>query len=106
MAEFLNWKHEKGHPAPAPENEDGFNAMGKPVPAFRRTAALAHCRVMGLTDTGRAMACVDGMANALQRDEPYQAMEAGMKYLDLTGVYRLMAVLLTAVPESVSKEMG
>jgi hypothetical protein len=30
------------------------------------------------------------------RKNPYGAMENGLKYLDITGVYRIMAVLLTA----------
>jgi hypothetical protein len=31
----------------------------------------------------------------LERDKPYEAQAAGMKFLDLTGTYRLFAVLLT-----------
>lgn len=77
---------------------DGFAAFGKPVPYYRRDAAMAHCRDMGLTDTGKAMATIDRMSEAIRRDEPYQAMQAGMAHLDLTGTYRLLAVLLTAEP--------
>lgn len=95
MAEFLN------RPRPQRRKDQpgsGFNAMGKPVPMFRRQAALDHCKAMGLTDTQDAWACVGRMSEALERDEPYKAMEAGMVYLDLTGTYRLMAVLLSAEP--------
>lgn len=78
-----------GWQRPAPERERtpgrGFDAMGKPIPMHRRTAALAHCRDMGLADTGRAMECVDRVAAQLERDQPYEAMEAGMRYLDVTG---------------------
>jgi hypothetical protein len=51
---------------------------------------------MGLTDTLKAMNTIDRMCEAIRRDQPYQAMEAGMTHLDLTGTYRLLAVLLTA----------
>ncbi len=74
---------------------NGFDAMGKPIPKYRQQAGYDTCKQMGL-DTEKAWSAVSGMTNALQRDEPYAAMEAGMKYLDLTGTYRLMAVLLTA----------
>lgn len=74
---------------------DGFGAMGHPVPLHRRTAALAHCKEVGLTNIEDAWACVGGMAEQLERDQPYEAQAVGMRYLDLTGTYRLMAVLLT-----------
>ena len=94
MAEFLNQmiptrKAKEG-------SGDGFDAMGKPVPLYRRTAALHHCNAMGLTNIEDAWACVGGMAEQLERDQPYEAQAVGMRYLDLTGTYRLMAVLLTA----------
>jgi len=44
----------------------------------------------------RAVECVNAAAEQLQRDQPYEAQAAGMKFLDLTGVYRLFAVLLCA----------
>ena len=97
MAEFLN---QTVPTRMSKEGSDsGFDAMGKPVPMHRRTAALEHCRQMGLTNTEDAWNCVGGMAQQLERDRPYEAMAAGMKYLDLTGVYRLMAVLLCAEPK-------
>lgn len=77
---------------------DGMAAFGKTVPYYRRDAAMAHCRDMGLNDTGKAMATIDRMSEAILRDEPYQAFEAGMAHLDLTGTYRLLAVLCTAEP--------
>jgi len=51
---------------------------------------------MGLTDNEDAWRCVGTTAEALERDKPYEAQAAAMVYLDLTGAYRLMAVLLTA----------
>ena len=92
MAEFLN--------QPKPEKLDlgegaGFDAMGKKVPFYRQEAGYKTCKEIGL-DTDEAHAAVSSMAEALSRDEPYNALNAGMVYLDLTGTYRLMAVLLTA----------
>lgn len=98
MAEFLEWKRQKNKAYPAPEtsDSDGFNAMGRPIPYYRQQAAYETCKAMGMTDRNEMTACVGAMSEALERDEPYAAMEAGMKYVDLTGTYRLMAVLLTA----------
>ncbi len=95
MAEFMNAKQEEMRKADK-KTADGFEAFGKPVPYYRREAAMEHCRDMGLTDTNKAMATIDRMSQAIERDEPYQAMEAGMVHLDLTGTYRLLAVLCTA----------
>jgi hypothetical protein len=50
---------------------------------------------MGL-NSARAWECVSSIANQLEHDKPYEAQAAGMRFLDLTGTYRLMAVLLTA----------
>lgn len=69
--------------------------MGKPVPFYRRQAGYDTCREMGLTSED-AYSAVGVMSDQLERDEPYGAMEEGMRYVDLTGTYRLMAVLLTA----------
>lgn len=95
MAEFLQ-QGTQALPDVYTKGSDGFAQMGKSIPLYRRDAGLQHCRSMGLTDTAQAMACVDQMASQLERDEPYRAMAAGMRFLDLTGTYRLMAVLLTA----------
>ncbi len=72
----------------------GFDAMGKPIPLERRTNAVQHCRAMGMTNTEDIWTVVQLMAQQLERDEPYEAVRHGMKYLDLTGTYRLMSVLL------------
>jgi hypothetical protein len=94
MAQFIGEKQKRIRKADA-ATKDGFAAFGEPVPYYRRDAAMKHCRHMGL-DTHRAMATIDRMAEAIRRDEPYAAMEAGMAHLDLIGTYRLLAVLCTA----------
>jgi len=99
MAEFLN-KPEvgtmlAGFPPPKLKGNSGFAAMGKPVPFYRQQAGYEHARQMGCSED-EAFAVVNAMSLPLEKDQPYDAMEAGMKYLDLTGTYRLLAVLLTA----------
>jgi hypothetical protein len=84
-AEFMNQKVE-------PEM-DGFNNMGKPIPFSKQQTAYEHCLAMGLNQS-RAMEVVKSMSGQLERDKPYEAMSEGMKFLDLTGTYRLFAVLL------------
>lgn len=73
----------------------GFAAMGKPVPMYRRQAGHDACVEMGL-NAEQAFSAVSIMSQYLERDEPWIAMEKAFKYLDATGVYRLMAILLTA----------
>jgi hypothetical protein len=86
MAEFMNQKVE---PEMSP-----IDRMGKPLPEPARQAAYEHCKRMGL-NSARAWECVGGMAEQLERDKPYEAMQTGCRFLDLTGSYRVMAVLLT-----------
>ena len=74
---------------------DPFNQMGRPILMDARAEGYEHCKAMGLTPA-RATECVNVVAEQLQRDKPYEAQAAGMKFLDLTGVYRLFAVMLTA----------
>jgi hypothetical protein len=94
MSEFM---HQRKPPQYSKKGTgDGFDQMGKPIPIYRRTAALHHCHAMGLTDPEQAWACVGAVAEQLERDEPYEAMKAGMRWLDLTGTYRLFAALLAA----------
>lgn len=75
--------------------QSGFNAMGQPISESRRQFAYDTCKEIGL-NTETAWHAVSSIADALERDKPYEAMEAGIHYIDLTGVYRIMAVLLTA----------
>lgn len=74
---------------------DFFNQMGKPLPEAARTSAYKACKAMGL-NSAKAWSCVQEVAEQLERDHPYEAQAAGMRYLDLTGTYRLFAVLLAA----------
>ena len=71
----------------------GMNAMGKPIPFNRKQVAYEHCKAMGL-DEARSYEVVNGMSEQLGKDKPYEAMEYGMKFLDLIGTYRVMACLL------------
>lgn len=53
---------------------DPFDNLGKPVPLERRENALAHLRDMipGVK-TGPAMALINKVAEAIERDKPYEA---------------------------------
>lgn len=88
MAQFTGQKR-----TITPVEEDGFANMGKPIPFWRQQNGYDDCRQMGLTEVN-AHAAVSEVSEQLARDKPYEAMAAGMKYLDLTGTYRLFAVLL------------
>lgn len=86
MAEHLQ---QKKQPELSP-----FNQMGKPISFRARAVAYEHCKDIGLNQA-RLVECINAVSEQLQRDKPYEAQAAGMKFLDLTGVYRLFAVLLT-----------
>ena len=98
MAEHL--RQPKPKRVSAEGSGGGFDAMGKPIPARRRQAAYEHVKAMGIINGEDAWRCVGTVAEALERDKPYVAQAAAMVYLDLTGAYRLMAVLLTARKEA------
>ena len=88
MAEFLNQKK--------PERiGSGFDAMGKVIPLHRKRDADQHLKHMGLTNAEDRFRCVAMVSARLEHDDPYGAMEDATKYIDLTGAYRLLAVLLT-----------
>lgn len=89
MAQHINQRKE---PPLSP-----FNNMGKPIPVTAREEALRHCLEMGLDKAG-GYECVSGMAAQLELDKPYEAQATGMRHLDLTGTYRVMAVLLAHRP--------
>jgi hypothetical protein len=95
MAEFKNQRFPEMAPDTSDDPMSGFNAMGKPVPFYRRQAGFDTCRRFGIDSEG-SYAVVNGMSEQLERDKPYEAMAQGMQHLDLTGTYRLLAVLLTA----------
>jgi hypothetical protein len=78
--------------------ETGFNAMGKPIPEYRRRAAYDCAKEMGIDLPDERMALVGAVAERLERDRPYEAQQEALKHLDITGTYRLMATLLSAAP--------
>jgi hypothetical protein len=74
---------------------EAFEAMGKPVPEDRRDAAYSWLRSIGI---GReeAWQTVQQASTALERDHPHEVFKIAMQFIDLTGAYRLMALLLTS----------
>ena len=87
MAEFLEQKAE--------QELSGMNALGHPVPDYRKHNGYMEGKSMGLS-SARSMECVSSMCEAIRRDMPYEAIQAGMKHLDLTGTYRMLAVLMVS----------
>lgn len=79
--------------------------MGKPIPAYRKEAAYQQAKEMGVVSADDRISLVNSVSEHLERDHPYEAQAAAMKYLDLTGAYRLMAVLLTGEPEADAKSV-
>lgn len=78
---------------------DGFNAMGEPIPESRKSAAYEQVKEMGIDSPDERMKLVNSVASALERDNPFEAQQAALKQLDLTGAYRLMAFLLTSLSD-------
>lgn len=78
-----------------------YDAIGKPISSTAKQAGYSECKAMGL-DTARAYECVSAVVEQLQRDQMYEAQDVGMRYLDLCGTYRLIAVLL-ATPDAKTK---
>jgi len=80
--------------------QSGFEAMGHVVPFFRRRAAYKHLRLMGFTDKEETFSLVEMMSDRIARDDTHGAMEAAYKrHLDVTGIYRIISVLLCDPPE-------
>jgi hypothetical protein len=73
-----------------------FNNIGKPIPESRKQAAYDCAKTMGIESADERMELVSAVAVNLERDRPYEAQQAALKHLDPTGMYRLIAVLLTA----------
>lgn len=78
--------------------ENGFEAMGHAVPAFRKTAGEAALKDMGFdgpTNSEKRYDIVARMSSCIERDNSHEALELALKEgLDVTGCYRLLAVLL------------
>lgn len=74
-----------------------FDALGHEVPHFRREAGNAHLKDMGFTDAEKRFDIVQKMAGNIERDNPHMALEDALQQgPDVTGCYRLLAVMLTA----------
>lgn len=71
-----------------------MNNMGKPINEARRHQAYIMLEDMGVKMKVNRYLCVREVANYLERDEPFSARKAALKYIDLTGTYRLLATLL------------
>jgi hypothetical protein len=77
--------------------KSGFDALGLPVPFFRRSEGISHLRDMGFTDRERMDQIVGKMSAHIERDDSHAALEVAMQLgVDATGCYRMLAVLLTA----------
>ena len=72
MAEFMNQQVPRRFSKKG--SGDGFDQMGKPIPIYRRTAALHHCHDMGLTDPEQAWAALAQWPSSSKRDQPYEAI--------------------------------
>lgn len=71
------------------------NAFGRPVPTGRQVAALdCAVEVFGI-DQFLADPVIRRAAQYVERDEPDKALTALQNIVDLTGAYRLLAVMCT-----------
>lgn len=71
-----------------------FDAFGKPVPDKRKAQALSELRKMNPNlSTGKEMKVVGSVAEGIEHDRPYDAIQRAQEVLDLTGAYRLLAAL-------------
>jgi hypothetical protein len=76
-----------------------WDALGLPVPFFRRSNGIKHLRDMGFTDRELMDRIVGRMSAHIERDDSHMALEDALKMgLDVTGCYRMLAVLLTGDP--------
>lgn len=76
-----------------------FEALGLPVPFFRRSNGIKHLRDMGFTDREQMDSIVGKMSAAIERDDSHEALEVAMRLgVDATGCYRMLSVLLTGEP--------
>lgn len=74
-------------------NDTGFDAFGKPVSTERQVAAL-DCAADDLgADPLLADPVIQDAAKYIERDEAAKALLALRNIVDLTGAYRLLAVL-------------
>jgi hypothetical protein len=82
--------------------ESGFNAIGKPIPSDRQQKGYETVKeLIPNIDSETAYHIVAKCVNYLQDDQPFRivgavdGLDEDLSKIDLTGRYRLMAVLLT-----------
>jgi hypothetical protein len=79
----------------------GFGAMGTPIPTNRLDAADTFVKSVFPNDRELAYTIVAKAKNCLERDKPFEllgevkGLDKDLARLDLTGRYRLAAILLT-----------
>ena len=71
-----------------------MNNIGKPISTESREAGSRALKDMGVTCAGSRWDCVQMVSEQLERDKPHEAMKRAMRYVDVTGAYRLFATLL------------
>lgn len=77
-----------------------FDCLGNDVPYSHRALAAEKAREMGVSlDGSEEIEYIGGIADAIERDRPNEAIAKARKKLDLTGTYRLLAYLCVG-PES------
>lgn len=77
-----------------------FGALGNPVPHENRARAAEKAREMGLSlDGDEESEFVGGVAEAIERDRPNEAIAKTRDKLDLTGTYRFLSYLCVS-PDS------
>ncbi len=75
----------------------GYDAMGEPVPAYRKQEADKHLEAMiPDIDYPEKMRIVGQMSTAIEKDNPYQALKIAEEKLDYYGARRLFAALCAA----------
>ena len=87
---------EGGNPGSTWHGKSEWEALGLPVPFFRRSAAINHMKAMGFTDRAKMEEVVGKMSERIERDDSHMALEDALRLgCDATACYRLLAVLLT-----------
>lgn len=87
--------------SPLHEQGDGFNAFGYPVPTERQVAALdTAVEQIGVSDM-LADPVIREASRYVELDEPEKALLVLRNITDLTGAYRLLAVLCAEPLEAV-----
>jgi len=74
----------------------GFDRMGETIPDSARIAARHHlAQICPAMLTGDAWQLITRASRTLENDAPERTVAILREHLDLTGAYRIIAVLLT-----------